>query len=341
MGTFENIARHGCSEFELGGCVDKTDFNYQFGKDLKNLVEKEVRLKPISCDELNIIRLQRSAGWRLKTKLFDHILDAQIISYDQISEWLGRAIRHQSLPYGGNLDSYINIKNPQASEINSFVLLSNYLSNLSSLLPSSDSVNRELSPFIERPQRTYSRSRLHDIDDNHKNIKELTRSLSRFGNKMELFAEIEISPNRDGESLEFVISGRKYNLVDVGLGIHTILDTLTALCHNNSEETLLLQQPETHLHPEAQALFADIVVNSKKRFVIETHTDFFINRFSICVRQRKLTPEQVGVIWFERKQDAVTLHEISFDEQGNVHNAPPNYRDFFKRELNAFLGFDS
>ena len=100
-----------------------------------------------------------------------------------------------------------------------------------------------------------------------------------------------------------------------------------------------MQQPETHLHPKAQALLAEIVAESGCRYVIETHADHLINRFSICVRRGELAAEDVAIVWFEKRDGQVVLHEMSFDEQGNLLNAPNNYREFFERETEAFLGF--
>ena len=51
-----------------------------------------------------------------------------------------------------------------------------------------------------------------------------------------------------------------------------------------------------------------------------------------------LKPEDVLVLYFERNELDVCIHEISFDEQGNVCNAPDSYREFFRLESRRSLG---
>ena len=75
------------------------------------------------------------------------------------------------------------------------------------------------------------------------------------------------------------------------------------------------------------------------QFVIETHSDYMVDRACIEIQRGNIPPEDVSVIYFETKKDHVQAHNISFDKEGNLINAPKNYRDFFIKENNALLGF--
>ena len=341
MGNFENIARFKCKVFEIGGCVDGIKFNFKFGNDHRGLIEQVVYLEPESIEQLTIKRLQNRQKWQLTGPSFIHELNAHDLSYLQISEWLGKAIRYQLLPYSGDINNFKKRTNSSDSEVVSFTRLINYLVKLSSLLPSSDSVNRQLSPELNLPQRFYNSPRLYEVTDNIDKVEKLRKRLSEMGNQLELFSEILFTSSQiGGESLELVIDRKNFNLVDVGFGVHAILNLLTVV-GDETNETVLIQQPETHLHPKAQALLSQLIATTTKSFVIETHSDHIINRLSICVRRGVLPPNEVGIIWFENLQGKVVLHEISFDQQGNVLNAPNNYREFFRRETESYLGFDS
>src|SRR5881396_1662040 len=74
----------------------------------------------------------------------------------------------------------------------------------------------------------------------------------------------------------------RFNLVDVGYGVSQALPILVdTLQRPAADEVFLLQQPEVHLHPRAQAELGSFFVSQagkKRRFVIETHSDYLVDR---------------------------------------------------------------
>ena len=105
----------------------------------------------------------------------------------------------------------------------------------------------------------------------------------------------------------------------------------------------LLQQPEVHLHPKGQAeltsLFVDVIKKRQNSFVIETHSDYMIDRARIEIMKRRLNPEDLSLIYLEPFQNKVRVHNIRFDREGNMEGAPDGYRAFFLKESDKLLGF--
>ena len=106
----------------------------------------------------------------------------------------------------------------------------------------------------------------------------------------------------------------------------------------------LLQQPELHLHPSAQAALGTQfcrTAEAGRQLIVETHSDYIMNRIRLDLRDRrtKLKPDDVILLYFERDDLDVRIHPIRFDEDGNVQDAPPNYRRFFTDELNRSLDY--
>ncbi len=107
---------------------------------------------------------------------------------------------------------------------------------------------------------------------------------------------------------------------------------------------LLVQQPEVHLHPRAQAelgsFFGYLVRKHGKQFIVETHSDYLVDRIRMDVRdgQHGLRPEDVRILYFEQKVPGVSVHAMQIDECGNLLNAPPGYRQFFLDEEIKFIG---
>jgi hypothetical protein len=108
----------------------------------------------------------------------------------------------------------------------------------------------------------------------------LRSALGSFGLKSGLFGEIEIVDKGREESDPFQVGvksgGRTFNLIDVGYGVSQALPILVDTVQRaGAFEAFLIQQPEVHLHPRAQAelgTFFAIQADAKRRFVIETHT---------------------------------------------------------------------
>lgn len=67
-------------------------------------------------------------------------------------------------------------------------------------------------------------------------------------------------------------SGR-LNLVGLGCGARSLMAILSFIYRSAPETVLLLQQPEIHVHPRAQAGLAQWMAESGRSFVIETHSD--------------------------------------------------------------------
>ena len=137
--------------------------------------------------------------------------------------------------------------------------------------------------------------------------------------------------------------GQWRNLVDVGYGVSQILPVIFELSRSVESPMLLLQQPEVHLHPSAQAGLGSVlcdVAATKRQVLVETHSDQLIDRVRMDVRDRKwgLNPEDVSILYFERGAKDVRIHSIRIDEDGNIVDQPPSYREFFRQESNRSLG---
>jgi len=183
--------------------------------------------------------------------------------------------------------------------------------------------------------------------------KALKIDIESCASKMGVFDEIRIRPLGDeGGSDPFQIQvrkntgdrkGRWRNLVDVGYGVSQILPVIFELIRPIEALVLLLQQPEVHLHPSAQAGLGSILCETatRRQILVETHSDHLIDRVRMDVRDRKyaLKPEDVSILFFERNDNEVHIHSIRIDDDGNVVGQPSSYREFFRNEVDRYLDF--
>ena len=239
------------------------------------------------------------------------------------------------------------------------------LPQLSNLIP--------VAPLRSKPKRTYDPGRetaspegehvpmlMMRLDRTSKeHWGSLHDDLVEFGRSAGLFSDIRVKRHGKQMSDPFqlqvkVRSGPHANIMDVGYGISQSLPILVDLMAPDPSarrsrqrlregHTFLLQQPEVHLHPRGQAQLASLFIQAFKkrrhRFLIETHSDHIVDRVCISVRQGKLKPDDVAILYFEPNGNAVSIHNISVDAAGNLCGAPPGYREFFLRETDRLLGF--
>jgi len=174
----------------------------------------------------------------------------------------------------------------------------------------------------------------------------LQAALAKFGSGSGLFSKIEIvnKGKKEGDPFQIGVKsgGPVFNLIDVGYGVSQALPILVDTIERSSgSEWFLLQQPEVHLHPRAQAelgtFFAKQIVK-QRRFVIETHSDHLVDRIRMEVRRKHLKPEQVSLLYFERGKNGVTIYNLELDKNGSIMDPPPGYRQFFLHEERDLLG---
>ena len=186
---------------------------------------------------------------------------------------------------------------------------------------------------------------------------ELKSQLEDFGKSSGLFSEIRINFLKNKtSSAAFEVHVRKFqrgykgpwrNLIDVGYGVSQALPILTELLVQDAATTLLLQQPEVHLHPNAQAalgtLFCSAISGGRnaprnRQLIIETHSDYIMDRVRMGVRDRQVRADDVSFLFFEHTGLDVKINSVRIDEKGDVLDAPPSYRQFFLDELERSIG---
>ncbi|MXZ18127.1 MAG: AAA family ATPase [Rhodothermaceae bacterium] len=334
MGAFENIARVGHKKFSLGGSANGIEFLFQFCKNKRGLFEEQVKIKPIGLEELTITREDSTRELRMSTPSFEILVSADNIIYGQISQWLAFAVRHGDFPYREEVGQ-VRENGSAPPDKSPKTELNDYLKNLSNKLPWSPIILESISPYLEPQQRQYGWNTALPIEPRE------SEELSEIGRKLSLFDQIRIRSTGDSSfELEVGFNNHFFNVSDVGLGIHAILPALRAMRKEGPNKTILLQQPEAHLHPMAQAQLAELIAHSPHQFIVESHSDFIINRLSICVRKEILDFEDVGILWLEKTGTAATIHELGFDENGNLLGAPAKYREFFNKETDDYLGIE-
>jgi len=126
-------------------------------------------------------------------------------------------------------------------------------------------------------------------------------------------------------------------LSDVGFGICQFLPVIVADLQLSDDSILVLAQPEIHLHPNAQAALADYfvrqVAKTQKQYIIETHSEYLLNRIRLAIVKGEIDPSWVSLYYFENSIDGSKTYPIELMTDGEVRNAPQGFFDTYTIDI--------
>ena len=135
------------------------------------------------------------------------------------------------------------------------------------------------------------------------------------------------------------ITSVNVSIVDVGFGISQVLPIIVQSMLS-SNKTLLIEQPEIHLHPRLQSelatLFAEAIKEPyKNEFIVETHSEHLILRLQRLIRQKVISADDISVIYVDRTPDGSRCIPLRLDPGGGFIDRWPGgffeegYREMF------------
>jgi|SRR5215813_3249140 len=138
-------------------------------------------------------------------------------------------------------------------------------------------------------------------------------------------------------------AGVEVLLTDVGFGVSQVLPVLTLLQYVPEGSTVILEQPEIHLHPLAQAGLADMLVNAAEhrrvQVIVESHSEHFLLRLQRRIADETISSDHVKLYFCRHKTaesgGASKLENLDLDLFGNIRNWPDNFMGDAAGELTA------
>jgi predicted ATPase len=131
------------------------------------------------------------------------------------------------------------------------------------------------------------------------------------------------------------------NIADVGFGVSQVLPVVVALLAAHPGQLVYMEQPETHLHPRAEAALAGVLCDAAKRGVLivaETHSPLLLTALQTQVAAGHLDPELVKLHWFMRRSDGVTeIASADLDANGAYGPWPEDFGEVTLKTEGAYL----
>ncbi len=129
-------------------------------------------------------------------------------------------------------------------------------------------------------------------------------------------------------------------LPDVGFGVSQVLPVIVECFYAQPHTTVLLEQPEIHLHPSVQMTLADLFIEAVQsrengeprdiQLIVESHSEHFLRRLQRRVAEQKIDADQVALYFCRRGPDGAILEPLKVNLFGDIENWPD---DFFGDEM--------
>ena len=119
-------------------------------------------------------------------------------------------------------------------------------------------------------------------------------------------------------------------ITDVGFGVSQVLPALVLCFYVPEGSTVILEQPEIHLHPDIQAGLADVFIDAwktrKVQIVVESHSEHLLHRLQRRIAEEGIPEKDVGLFFCSADSNGSNLTPLELDTYGNIENWP---KDFF------------
>ena len=119
------------------------------------------------------------------------------------------------------------------------------------------------------------------------------------------------------------------SLTDVGFGVSQILPVLVLLYYVPERSTVLLEQPEIHLHPAVQSGLADVMLNVAKvrdvQIVVESHSEHLMRRLQRRVAEERVSSDDVKLYFVSSQGGPAQVSDLQLNEWGEIENWPEKF----------------
>jgi len=127
----------------------------------------------------------------------------------------------------------------------------------------------------------------------------------------------------------------KVNITDVGFGVSQVLPVIVQCFYSPADSTIIMEQPEIHLHPSVQASLADLfieTINAREdgatrniQLLIESHSEHFLRRLQRRIAESKVAPKDVAIYFCQADPEGSNIKSLDVNLLGNILNWPENF----------------
>lgn len=148
--------------------------------------------------------------------------------------------------------------------------------------------------------------------------------------------EASINPSIMQAYLNYSYEGINYSPQEIGFGLTYSLPIILGILKSKPGDVLIIENPESHLHPSGQVQVALLCAKAAKagvQIIIESHSDHFLNGIRVAIKEEYLNPEEVKVHYFKKENGRSNIEEIPILKNGDIGRWPKGFFDEFENQL--------
>ncbi|MCY2994955.1 MAG: DUF3696 domain-containing protein [Planctomycetota bacterium] len=178
-----------------------------------------------------------------------------------------------------------------------------------------------------------------------KHRRKLQTHLAEWLKQLGLIHEFELVPIAAGRR-EYEVLLRQtpdsspVKLPDVGFGVSQVLPVLVQCLCVRPHSTIIMEQPEIHLHPSVQMGLADIFLETIRileegedrcvQLIVESHSEYLLRRLQRRIAEGVVSPDEVAIYFCRRQGEGSVMEELRTNKHGAIENWPA---DFFGDQM--------
>ena len=132
----------------------------------------------------------------------------------------------------------------------------------------------------------------------------------------------------------------RYKPENVGFGISYVLPVITMLLAAQKGQLLIIENPESHIHPRGQAELGKLIALAAAngvQIIVETHSDHLVNGIRVAVKEGLLAPPHAALFFFDKvitdAEQYTAVKDIFIDRNGELSDYPANMIDEWGNQL--------
>lgn len=170
--------------------------------------------------------------------------------------------------------------------------------------------------------------------------------LSEISNGIEVLPKKHLDTHQASLSYRYTYgesTTNEYSPLNVGFGITYVLPIIVAILKSKPNDLLIIENPESHLHPAGQSKIAKlcaIATANGVQIIVESHSEHFLNAIRVATKQHILKPEDSVIYYFSKISDSMEtkVEQLLIDENGKINeNWPKGFFDEYDNQLDQLI----
>lgn len=124
------------------------------------------------------------------------------------------------------------------------------------------------------------------------------------------------------------LGNKNINLASMGSGLSQLVPVIVQTVLTPENGCIIIEQPEIHLHPAAQASLGDLFVEyakNNRQIIVETHSEHLLLRVRRRVAEGKISPNLISIFFVDKSKNEVRIRKLNLRNDGHFKRWPAGF----------------